>query len=170
MEIAVIDGERMLGNGLCLPAGPLREPPERLQTVDQVLVNGCPNHELSVDFVCFYLDIGELKPVGEADSAPPASGVVHAVAGIGPPERFFKTLESMGFTVLRHAFSDHHAFSPDDVAFHDGLPVIMTAKDAVKCRRFATSNIWYLPVQAHIPETVLNKLLSKIDVLERHHG
>ncbi|UYM16654.1 tetraacyldisaccharide 4'-kinase [Endozoicomonas euniceicola] len=163
VEIVVIDGQRMLGNGLCLPAGPLREPPERLQTVDQVLVNGRPTSDLPVDFDCIYMEAGDLVPVGCSDCTPPEAGTVHAVAGIGNPERFFHTLESLGFSVIPHAFPDHHPFAPDDIVFHDNLPVLMTAKDAVKCRSFAGSNAWYLPVQAHIPEAVLNKIIQLVE-------
>ena len=163
VEIVVIDGQRMLGNGLCLPAGPLREPPERLQAVDQVLVNGRPSSDLPVDFDCIYLEAADLVPVGCSDCAPPEAGTVHAVAGIGNPERFFQTLESLGFRVIPHAFPDHHPFAPDDIVFHDDLPVLMTAKDAVKCRSFAGSNAWYLPVQAHIPEAVLNKIIQLVE-------
>ena len=163
VEIVVIDGQRMLGNGLCLPAGPLREPPERLQTVDQVLVNGRPSGELAVDFDCFYLETADLVPVACTDRSPPKAGTVHAVAGIGNPERFFQTLESLGFSVIPHGFPDHHGFVPDDIAFDDDLPVLMTAKDAVKCRSFAGPNAWYLPVQAHLPEAVLNKIVHLVE-------
>ncbi|AMO57030.1 tetraacyldisaccharide 4'-kinase [Endozoicomonas montiporae CL-33] len=163
VEIVVIDGQRMLGNGLCLPAGPLREPPERLQTVDQVLVNGAPSGDLPVDFDCFYLETAGLVPVACTDCSPPQGGKVHAVAGIGNPERFFRTLESLGFSVIPHGFPDHHGFVPEDIAFDDDLPVLMTAKDAVKCRGFAGNNVWYLPVQAHIPEAVLNKMVQLVE-------
>lgn len=163
VEIVVIDGQRMLGNGLCLPAGPLREPPERLQTVDQVLVNGRPEGDLNVPFDCFYLETGDLLPVGCTDHSAPEAETVHAVAGIGNPERFFKTLESLGFTVIPHVFPDHHGFIPADIQFNDDLPVLMTGKDAVKCRGFAGPDTWYLPVQAHIQEAVLDKICQLIE-------
>ena len=163
VEILVIDGSRLLGNGLCLPAGPLREPPGRLDTVDLILVNGTPEGDLPAHFDCFYLDPGHLAPLSGAADAPPGHGKVHAVAGIGNPERFFQTLESLGFEVIAHPFPDHHDFVPDDLVFQDDLPVVMTAKDAVKCRRFARPGLWYLPVQAHIPEAVMKEFLHLIE-------
>lgn len=163
VELVVIDGQRMLGNQYCLPAGPLREPPERLHSVDQVLVNGQPEGELPVPFDCFYLEVGELCPVGPVECPPPEPGVVHAVAGIGNPERFFKTLKSLGFKVIPHSFPDHHQFMPADLQFGDDRPVLMTAKDAVKCQRFAGANCWYLPVQAHLPAPVLEKIIHLIE-------
>lgn len=163
VEIVVIDGQRMLGNGLCLPAGPLREPPERLGTVDQVLINGFPESDLAFDFDSFHLQTDKLISVVCTDQSPPEAGTVHAVAGIGNPDRFFKTLRSLGYTVIPHAFPDHHPFIQQDLQFGDPLPVIMTAKDAVKCRGFAESNVWFLPVQARLPEVVLEKICQLIE-------
>ncbi|MGI9274712.1 MAG: tetraacyldisaccharide 4'-kinase [Endozoicomonas sp.] len=163
VEVLVIDGARLLGNGLCLPAGPLREPVDRLDTVDLVLVNGTPSGDLPAHFDCFYLEPGNLVPLAATESVPPNNGKVHAVAGIGNPERFFQTLESLGFEVIAHPFPDHHDFLPDDLVFPDDLPVVMTAKDAVKCRRFARPGLWYLPVRAHMPETVMKKFMHLIE-------
>ena len=93
----------------------------------------------------------------------PGKGIeVHGVAAIGNPERFFNTLAVLGFEVIPHAFPDHHPFRADDILFDDGLPVIMTAKDAVKCTGFATSSHWYLPVATDIPATVLDHIASLI--------
>lgn len=169
VELLVVDGQRMLGNGYCLPAGPLREPPSRMNTVDQVLVNGQPATDLPTDFDCFYLQTDQLLPLlNDQGSDAPEACRVHAVAGIGNPERFFLTLESLGYDVIPHGFPDHHAFQPEDIEFGDGLPVIMTAKDAVKCSQFARQNHWYLPVRASIPEPVLERILSLIETKGPH--
>ena len=163
VELAVVDGQRMLGNHHCLPVGPLREPPERLRYVDQVLVNGRPEGDLPVPFDCFYLEVGDLLPVSSTDRSPPEPGGVHAVAGIGNPERFFQTLKSLGFEVIPHAFPDHYQFKPGDIDFGDDKPVLMTAKDAVKCKAFAGADCWYLPVQAHLPAHVQEKIIHLIE-------
>ncbi|WP_252176212.1 tetraacyldisaccharide 4'-kinase [Endozoicomonas sp. 4G] len=164
VELVVIDGQRMLGNGLSLPAGPLRESPDRLREVDQVVVNGEPSGALDCQFESFFLEPGALKPVnGQNTGQPPASGKVHGVAGIGNPERFFRTLETLGYEVIRHPFPDHYAFGKEDFQFHDHLPVIMTAKDAVKCSAFAEARFWFLPVQARVPETLFERILKLIE-------
>lgn len=158
LELVVVDGKRLFGNGMQLPAGPLREPLTRLKRADAVIVNGSAHEMASLKGVIpdpvprfrFTLASAGLMPVGVASpESPPASpDTVHAVAGIGNPERFFTTLENSGFRVIRHPFPDHHRFVPSDLAFDDGLPVVMTSKDAVKCRDFAGAQVWQLPVTA----------------------
>lgn len=149
IELAVVDGKRGLGNGRLLPAGPLREPPERLKTVDKVLINGhmqLPLPECSTEN--FSLALESLSPLGET-IGDPTLGKVHAVAGIGNPARFFESLSQLGFDCIEHPFADHYAFSNSDVLFDDTLPVIMTAKDAVKCCGFSQlDRHWVLPVNA----------------------
>ncbi len=173
IEILVLDGERMLGNGLCLPAGPLREPPERMRSVDIVLVNGNAKRRLPTPAgACqpssFYLQPDQLMPVNpglfehSAELAPKPTKV-HAVAGIGNPQRFFNTLSKLGYEVLPHAFPDHHDFSANDIDFDDDLPVIMTAKDAVKCQPLANQRHWYLPVTACLPEETLESIYRLIE-------
>ena len=166
IELVVVDGARMLGNGLCLPAGPLREPPERLKSVDFVLINGEPASDPGVPYTAFHLVPEALAPVeGQIRQVtpPPQSGKVHAVAGIGNPQRFFESLSALGFEVIPHPFPDHHGFSEPDITFNDGLPVIMTAKDAVKCQTFADANHWYLPVTTNIPSGVLAQLARRVE-------
>jgi tetraacyldisaccharide 4'-kinase len=148
IEIAVVDGERGLGNGALLPAGPLREPPQRLATVDLVVINGGRwdypgGHRMG-------LQPGGLRNLA-GEPATLAPGSVHAVAGIGNPERFFATLAAEGFDPRPHPLPDHHPLCESDLEFADPLPVIMTAKDAVKCRAFAPYNRYYLPVSAQLP-------------------
>ncbi|MDX1432506.1 MAG: tetraacyldisaccharide 4'-kinase [Gammaproteobacteria bacterium] len=167
VEIAVIDGTRRHGNGRCLPAGPLREPVSRLDSVDLVVVNGAAlGNEFGMRLVTM-----------PAESLPQASITrplerfvgepVHAVCGIGAPQRFFDTLEQAGLTLIRHPFPDHHDFRAGDIVFDDSLAVLMTEKDAVKCRRFADSRHWCVPVRAELPADFGVRLMSLLGVRAR---
>ncbi|HEY5667506.1 MAG TPA: tetraacyldisaccharide 4'-kinase, partial [Gammaproteobacteria bacterium] len=142
-EIAVIDGQRGLGNGRCLPAGPLREPRARLGTVDAVVINegefeGIEAFRARVlpARVC---ELGTRKQKSLEDFAGQS---VHAVAAIGNPGRFFDLLSRHGLVVEPHAFADHAELRPDDLEFDDGHPVLMTEKDAVKCGGVDIRNLW----------------------------
>lgn len=170
VEICVIDGERGLGNGLCLPAGPLREPPSRLTDVDYVVVNGDVYPRLPVaaeqmklaPVAWVNLANGERRGLDEQLFNTP----VHAVAGIGNPGRFFQTLRSCGLQVIEHAFDDHHAFELSELMFGDALPVVMTEKDAVKVRQLNPSlvhdSFWYLEVDVSMPVSFVAGLLSRL--------
>ena len=150
LELVLIDAARGLGNGHCLPAGPLREPIERLQSVDGVLYNGAGrDRDNAFSFrlqptALVNLLTGERMPV---DHFPPGQ-VVHAVAGIGNPQRFFDTLETLHWQPVPHAFADHAEYSAGTLSFEPALPLVMTEKDAVKCRAFAAPDWWYLAVDA----------------------
>lgn len=169
VEIAVVDGVRRHGNGHCLPAGPLREPVSRLKDVDMIVTNGIAGRG---EFAMKYLTM-PMRPVrGDlAGGAPPApaQGVeVHAVAGTGNPDAFFNSLRMRGYRVHRHAFPDHHRYEMTDICFNDGLPVIMTEKDAVKCSRFAGPEHWFEPIEAELPPVFGHRLL---ELLKRNsHG
>ncbi len=155
-EIAVVDGDRRFGNGMMLPAGPLREPVSRLNETDKVLVHRDAGvtqdvmrratdrrpsgFRLEVTAVS-RLDASEVKHIDDFTGK-----TVHAVAGIGHPERFFRMLESHGIEVHRHPLPDHADIGSADITFDDGLDVLMTEKDAVKCRWMDTSGCWYVPV------------------------
>lgn len=161
IEIVVIDGERRFGNGYCLPVGPLREPPERVKSVDLVVVNE-PKEFLEGEFAMHCageslvnLVSGERKPLSAF-----AGNECHALAGIGNPQRFFRQLAAAGLNCKTHAFPDHHAFTAADLNFKDDKPVIMTEKDAVKCIGFAEVRHWYLPIDASLPDTFSAQLLS----------
>ena len=148
VEIAVIDGERRFGNGFCLPAGPLREPVSRLRDISLRVVTGSPQDgELGMQLEETGLCRVNL-PEAYASTGSLRGEVVHAVAGIGNPERFFSHLRRLGIEVIEHPFPDHHRFTARDIRFPDNLPVIMTHKDAVKCERFAGDHAWYLTVEA----------------------
>lgn len=169
-EIAVIDGERGFGNGRMLPAGPLREPVSRLQSVDAVVVNGgdaaAGQYAMRPDVYVmhlrgdvFYNLLDPTRKASAADFHPPKS---HAVAGIGNPARFFKHLESLGISFTPHAFPDHHPYSASDLAFADCDAILLTEKDAVKCAAFADARYWVLRVDAQIDPALLEHILRKL--------
>ncbi len=154
VAIVVVDGVRRFGNGFCLPAGPLREPLKALGEADLVVANGPgkPGEYAMALVGSKALALGAEAPAPEASwpTRPlgPGWGEVHAVAGIGNPERFFHHLRRHGLAIIPHPFPDHHPFRPLDLAFGDQRPVLMTEKDAVKCRAFAGPHHWYVPVDA----------------------
>lgn len=163
VEICVIDGERRFGNGRLLPAGPLREPVARLESVDLRVCNGgtAPTGEhpmqVSGDFAVSVADVGRTRPLSEF-----AGQRVHVVAAIGNPERFFVQLRAAGMKTIEHAFADHHAFTARDVEFDDDLPVLMTEKDAVKCRAFAGLRHWCVPVRAELAQTFFDAVVAQV--------
>lgn len=150
LELVLIDAARGLGNRRCLPAGPLREPVERLEAADAVLFNGA-EQDTAEGFgfrlqpsALVNLRTGERRALDHFS----AGQRLHAVAGIGNPQRFFNTLQGLGWQPLPHPFADHAQFSAQNLAFTPPLPLVMTEKDAVKCRSFAAENWWYLAVEA----------------------
>jgi len=175
LEIVVIDGERLFGNGWCLPAGPLREPVSRLESIPYLIINGERRegeippeldraYEMSLKPTYLTnLRSGEKKPFR---AAPFNIGTtVHAVTGIGNPNRFFSLLSTLPYEVTRHDFPDHHPFCEEDFKLLDideRHPVVMTEKDAVKCQEFAKSNYWFLKVEVELPDELLQKLLNDI--------
>jgi tetraacyldisaccharide 4'-kinase len=162
IEIVVVDGLRLFGNRYCLPAGPLREPIIRLRTVDFVIINGGNNASQYV------MTLNPGNVINVADGAVQKSldsfkgELVHAVAGIGHPERFFDYLSDSGLTVEPHYFIDHHHFKAIDLHFDDDHPIVMTEKDAIKCRAFATDNMWYIPVRATVNNDLDQHILTKL--------
>lgn len=164
LEIAVVDGARGFGNGRMLPAGPLREPPDRLDTVDAVVVNG-PMPALSTSTPVFAMRLAPagfvnvVDPDRHADAESFRGMPARAIAGIGHPERFFGTLAALGIEVTPMAFGDHHAYRRGDLP---AGTVLMTEKDAVKCAAFARGDLWYLRVDglvdAGLKELLINKL------------
>lgn len=176
LEIIVVDGKRLFGNGLLLPAGPLREGAWRLNTADIVIFNGesktrdgdCQMRDKSlmtlVATKLCHMQTG--KEVSLSDFL--ATNVkVNAIAGIGSPQRFFDTLQRLGFNVVKQqGFIDHKNFTPNDFnLFKDDLPLLMTEKDAVKCQEFAQYNWWYLPVDAQFSEQDEHVLIQHIKQL-----
>ena len=164
VEIAVIDGIRRFGNGLPLPAGPLREPIERLKEVDIVVVNGLGG---GCEFSMKIKPGAAIKLVDEGQQCE-LSGFdgqrVHGVAAIGNPERFFASLRQAGMLVEEHAFPDHYFFRKQDITFDDNKPVLMTGKDAVKCRHLAGENHWYVPVNTTMTAEFSARLKQLLDM------
>ena len=180
IEIVLIDGARGFGNTNLLPAGPLREPLERLLEAQMLVINGAqafsdlPGNKLVASkrlseleqHHCYAMQlqthcIAQLEvntPLSQLNSVNPQNlqGIcLHAVAGIGNPKRFFTTLDEQGLSYIEHSFSDHHPFMLDDLQFNDNKPIIMTAKDAIKCRAFIAElavDVYILTVEAAIDE------------------
>ncbi|HEY3808921.1 MAG TPA: tetraacyldisaccharide 4'-kinase [Steroidobacteraceae bacterium] len=187
-EIAVVDGERGFGNGYLLPAGPLRETPARLTEVDAVVINGQGRYwrQLTAGEGAaaegavprLVLPAAGLRPftmrvsgdrliaLDGGRATMPLSQLagrrVHAVAAIGNPERFFSQLRAAQLEVIDHAFRDHHRFRSDELAFGDGLPLLMTEKDAVKCGQLGLSDAWYLPVSAGFDAAEATALTARV--------
>ena len=167
MEIVIVDGDRGLGNGSCLPAGPLREPGSRLAQASAVVIND-----------------GDWEPGGGTGNAfraaPRAQAVyqlagqgrkpleafrgtrVHAVAAIGHPERFFRLLEAAGVRVIAHPLTDHAPIVKSDLRFGDSRPVLVTEKDAVKCERIADENVWCVPIELCFEPKVSARLTARV--------
>lgn len=163
VEIAVVDGIRGFGNKLLLPAGPLREPLSRLSQVDAVVNNGGVGPAASTAMMLQGSVFRSLVDPGRNATAEDFYGLhLHAVAGIGNPERFFAQLSQMGLQVERHAFPDHHPYQPSDLLFAGGQAILMTEKDAVKCAAFAQPNWWYLQVDAEVDEALGMNILQKL--------
>jgi|SRR5581483_5067003 len=169
-ELVVIDGSRGFGNARVLPAGPLREPVSRLARVDLVVINGAAEHAslqgLDTKALRMTLLPGDAARLDRPEERRPLEAFrgrpVHAVAGIGNPDRFFRELRGHGLEVLEHPFPDHHAFVPGDVSFADDLPVLMTEKDAVKCVTFANPRLWLVPTAASFGTAHARELLDHV--------
>lgn len=156
LEIVVVDNKRQFGNGFCIPSGPLRESVSRLQSVDLVLLNGGSEEQAA-----FSMQATNCLSLNGLESIKLASfkgSKVHAVAGIGHPQRFFDMLNSFGIQVISHAFIDHHKFVQADFEFADSYPVLMTEKDAIKCHDFDLTNHWSVPIDIKLTDIAQAKL------------
>lgn len=171
VEIAVVDGARGFGNGLQLPAGPLREPQSRLTDVDAIVLNGFGQPPLP-DTPLFHMqlhgsDCYRLSAPHETRPTTDFAGHnVVAVAGIGHPERFFMQLRGMGLQPRCYAFPDHHHFTPEELAFPGSDFVLLTEKDAVKCSGFKDDRIWVFPVSADIEPDLAQFVVHRL----KQHG
>ena len=177
VEIVVIDGQRRFGNGYLLPAGPLREPAKRLQQVDFIVSNGgldlhettfrvSPTGVKTDKIQCMQLISQHayqlLQPDKIMDLSDWQNQRVHAVAGIGHPQRFFQQLREQGIQLIEHPFPDHHFFQAEDLKFDDDVPIFMTEKDAVKCQSFANLQYWVVPVSAKLSDKFYQVLLKRL--------
>lgn len=162
-EIAVVDGVRRFGNGCLLPAGPLREAPSRLNEVDAVVINGGTatggEYRMQLEGTVFH---NLLNP----DTLMRASDFhglrLHAIAGIGHPQRFFAHLHNLGLEVQTHPFPDHHRYTSADLAYGNADAILMTEKDAVKCAAFASEKCWVLRVEAQLDPALTHHILERI--------
>ena len=182
IEIVLVDAQRVFGNGQCLPAGPLREPASRLVDVDFVIANGIStDNSLKASYKLSIVPI-QLRHLSSNEAIDLKKGLnleeglnklteqehwcggykVHAVAGIGNPQRFVQSLEQLGFEVQLHAWPDHHDFNGEEFIFNDDLPVIITAKDAVKCLKLKNDKVWVLEVSAQPDGIFLDELGKKL--------
>lgn len=183
IEIAVVDAERLFGNGFCLPAGPLREPISRLLQVDHIVINGKVGEANEVKSplpaqlsaasrlqldprYLINLSTGEKRPFS---GAPFNMGTtVQAISGLGNPQRFYELLARLPYRLEVFSFPDHHAFTPSDLerrGIDAQQPVVMTEKDAVKCREFAQGNYWMLSVDVQLEQEFLDKLTAQVKEL-----
>jgi len=182
LEIVVVDASRGFGNGRLLPAGPLRESVERLSSVDFVIVNGSTaahsdwrGREGALELRLFPAaarrvdDARQWRALESFRGAP-----VHAVAAIGNPSRFFDLLRQSGLEIREQAFADHHAFVATDFQFGDETPILMTSKDAVKCRSFAQPHMWELPVTARLSpddgRVLVDRICALVASRQKSHG
>jgi tetraacyldisaccharide 4'-kinase len=164
IELCLLDKTSPQNNRNLLPAGPYRESLSRLSSVDFVINHGGSEGEHIMHLVA-----------GEPASLLPDKGPllfdakepIHAMAGIGNPQRFFDTCDSLDYQFTAHAFPDHHDFTADDINFGDSLNVLMTEKDAVKCKNFALRKHWYLPVNAKLSGNLIEQLLEILTSLSK---
>lgn len=168
VEIVVIDAQRGFGNGLMLPAGPLREARSRLRSVDAIVLNGNDKVDTPASVPTFRMRLhGECwRSVNDARQTADATRFIGrrvvAIAGIGHPARFFEHLRKQGIDVAPHAFPDHHRYIEAEIASLEADYVLMTEKDAIKCARFPDTRMWTLPVSAEIEHELLGVILARI--------
>jgi tetraacyldisaccharide 4'-kinase len=178
IEINITDARRLYGNGLCLPAGPLRESQQRLKSVDFIIYNisqasdifhaddNAQAHKLfTMDYR--FDELKALQTGSKQDASVTLSNfkgkIVHAVAGIGEPGNFFRLLRNNGLQVIEHAFADHYEYRAEDLRFDSQHPILMTEKDAVKCRQFPLTDAWYLPIKAAVQPQLIEQIISRLE-------
>lgn len=180
LEVVVLDGERLFGNGMHLPAGPLREGRSRLREVDYVVVNGGERaywHSLITALggtpeprsmslrATQWVNMNSGARIGLSELPVAANARLHALAGIGNPERFFSNVRKLGYQPLCHPFPDHYRYARQDLAFNAADTVVMTQKDAVKCERFATEKYWFLDIELEMEDALSENLIKDIEAL-----
>lgn len=168
IEIAIVDGMKKMGNEYCLPAGPLREPKSRLKKVDFIITH----HNMKINDYYFYLKTKMVYQLSNPLKQQPLSHFqnqrVHAVTAIGNPDRFFGQLRDAGIHIIPHVFSDHYYYKSTDLNFKDDFNILMTEKDAVKCRSFLNKKMWCVPVEAYISQKFTSDLLRKLQRINRN--
>jgi tetraacyldisaccharide 4'-kinase len=168
IEIVVVDGERRFGNNFCLPAGPLREPISRLNSVDFIVSKGkALKNEFKLSLIPDYF-YQLIQPNIQKKLEHFHHKTLHAVAGIGNPEQFFDSLRKLGFNIIEHPFPDHHLFKPRDFNYGDDAIIIMTEKDAVKCVGFVDARLWCLKTKTELDANFLNAILKRITIINNN--
>ncbi len=171
IEIAVIDGQRRFGNGMCLPAGPLRESPRRLKKVDFIVTNGTAHPGEWPMCVSLGRQVTNVRSPSRRDELNNfIEQKIHAIAGIGHPMKFFNMCRKEGIQVIEHPFPDHHQFVSSDLQFNDNYPILMTEKDAVKCQSFAGPNCWAAHLDVSVEKEFLDNLLRRIQSGQKATG
>ena len=164
VEIAVVDGRRRFGNGYTLPAGPLREPPRRLKEVDFIIQNGGIIEPDDSETYIVELETSGLRRFTSSELIGFDQWVestnIHAVAAIGHPERFSESLRLMGFKVDLEPKNDHQVLTASDIEFDDDLPVVITAKDAIKYQGLVPDNLWVLEVEMALDNEFVSSLID----------
>ncbi len=158
MEIIIVDGDRQLGNGFCLPAGPLRESAKRLQTTPWVIFQSHAQDSAQR----FFLQPKLFRSVKNSAITKPlaafAEQTVDIIAAIGYPQRFLKTLQTLQIKLKAHVFRDHHAYTWQELQDYQHKTVLMTEKDAVKCQAFPLQDAWYLEVETVMTDSLRQQL------------
>ncbi len=170
VEIVVYDSVKGFGNGALLPAGPLRESKARLKTVDAIVSNGVDRRESSKCFnpitmqlvATDFYNLADVKKKANA-KALTQQGSILAIAGIGNPQRFFDQLSNLGLQFESRAYADHYVFQAQDFEQVSANVILMTEKDAVKCRAFTQTNFWVLPVSAEVNDGLMPIVLNKLN-------
>jgi len=173
LEIVVVDGQRLFSNGFCMPAGPLRESMSRLNEVQHIVVNGEPAREIPQLKTASTMQLqprslvnlvsGEKRPFAGAPFN--MGNKLQAVSALGNPQRFYALLERLPYQLETFSFPDHHNFTPADFeqqGIDEHQPVVMTEKDAVKCRQFAKNNFWYLSVEVNLESQFVERIIKEI--------
>ena len=165
-EIAVVDEVRKFGNEFLIPTGPLREPVNRLTKVDAVIVNSrtLKTWEYGYGMTYFGETLVNCLRNNHISDLDVLEKEIVAITGIGNPERFFEQLSTSGLEFKEVIFNDHHFFTESDFKDYDGMDIIMTEKDAVKCKSFAKENFWYLPVYADVEEKLFERMIKKLRI------
>ncbi len=171
LEIVVIDSVYQFGNRFSMPAGPLREPVKRLESIDMKVYSG--NNRTGSDrtgsgYLPGYSLVGSnLVSVNDSTNVKPIASFkgrkVHAIAGIASPGNFYRFLHDENIDIVEHSFTDHATFQRSDLLFNDNLPVVMTEKDRVKCSGFELTNCWYIPVTAQLDDSIVAEFLTHIE-------
>ena len=169
-EIVVVDGDRKFGNGLLIPAGPLRDRVSRINQVDALVINGSKknwpvenkNKTYAMSFYSNKLEncLHSNKPYNFSV----LEREIVAITGIGNPERFFSQLNAAGLKFKKVIFNDHHLFTQSDFKNYDHMDIIMTEKDVVKCKNFLQENFWYIPIFVEVEEELLTKMIKKLRI------